>query len=389
MERQLRRALLVSLCSWIALAPIHASSGRSEPWGTLDKKPLMISPPVEYVPQASGPIAEAVWHFPGLTRESLGALLRDAGLAPDVVSHLQEIAVPEAPELKTPGLVVKPGSAIVRGLTPDVRAKLYLWLARSPLNFDQQSAYYVKGNSIDQWLRGDPVSARARKAVEPLIYRIGDFMYLADIELAREEIGSGPEFQALVRRLLRQEAILVSVRVDRPDQLDTLAEYWGRGGRKTDIQPLLESIGDAGPTQSINISELLPELPRRLLYRYQKVSLEDLGKPQLANCFWTALNFFASEPDDRYLDPEVAMNTLRRDYFLVHDGMQLGDVVVLSSHAMNVFHVATYLADDLVFTKNGAFSLAPWTILQLDDLKGPYVGHTNDWMVTYYRRKDR
>ena len=71
-------------------------------------------------------------------------------------------------------------------------------------------------------------------------------------------------------------------------------------------------------------------------------------------------------PDDRYLDVGFAMKALRDDYFLVHDRQQLGDIAVFSSRDMNVFHVAVYLAADLVFTKNGAFSLAPWTILPID-----------------------
>jgi hypothetical protein len=228
-----------------------------------------------------------------------------------------------------------------------------------------------------------------RALVDPLIYRVGDFLYLADIEIVRQEMGSGPDFQNLVRRLLRQSAMFVTLSIADPDDLDDVTEYWGRGGRKTDIRPLLESIADAGPSQTIDLSELLPELPRRLLYRYPKVTLADLEKPLLENCFWTALNFFNDEPDDRFLDVAFAMNALRRDYFLVHDRLQLGDIAVFSGRDMNVFHVAVYLAQGLVFTKNGAFSLAPWTILPIEQLKGPYVSHADDWVVTYYRRKDR
>jgi hypothetical protein len=129
-------------------------------------------------------------------------------------------------------------------------------------------------------------------------------------------------------------------------------------------------------------------MPRRLLYRYPKVSLEDLEKPQLANCFWTALNFFNTTPDDRMLDPAYALERLHQDYYLVQDGLQLGDIVALSDRNLNIFHVAVYLADDLVFTKNGFFSLAPWTILPMDRLKGHYAEHRDNWRVTYYRRKD-
>jgi hypothetical protein len=354
------------------------------PWGTLEARPLLIAPPAEYVPRNDGPAQPARWHFPGATRERLARDLGAAGLNADDVAYLMNAA--KVDDLVS-GLCIEPGSAFVRRLSAPVRSHLYAELAKSPANFDQASAYYFHGDSIDAWL-GKDVPPNVRAIVDPLTYRIGEFLYLADIEIVREAIGNGPDFQNLVRRLLRASAMFISLSIAEPDDLDDVTEYWGRGGRKTDIRPLLESIADAGPSQTLDLSELLPELPRRLLYRYPKVTMADLAKPQLENCFWTALNFFSDEPDDRFLDVTFAMNALRNDYFLVHDHLQLGDIAVFSGRDMNVFHVAVYLAQDLVFTKNGAFSLAPWTILPIDQLKGPYVGHADDWVVTYYRRKD-
>jgi len=349
---------------------------------------LMISPPAELIPREDGPIRPACWHFPSDTPQQLATLLTGAGIPTEDAAAIVSKARPDPDHV---GLVVEPGSDVIRRIAPDARGKLYATLAKDPSNFDQASAYYFyagRGGSIDDWLGSDVVSPRIRALADPLIYRIGEFLYLADIEVVREASGGGPEFHGLVRRLLRQSAVVASLGIDDPDDLDQITEYWGRGGRKTDIRPLLESLADEGAGESIDIAELLPEMPRRLLYRYPKVTMADLAKPQLENCFWTALNFFNDEPDDRFLDVVFAMKTLREDYFLVHDHQQLGDIAVFSNHEMNVFHVAVYLAGDLVFTKNGAFSLAPWTILPIDRLKGPYVGHADDWVVTYYRRKD-
>lgn len=36
----------------------------------------------------------------------------------------------------------------------------------------------------------------------------------------------------------------------------------------------------------------LPALARNHLYRYPKLTAADLDKPLLANCLWSALNFF-------------------------------------------------------------------------------------------------
>ncbi|MEZ5316886.1 MAG: hypothetical protein R2752_05745 [Vicinamibacterales bacterium] len=361
-----------------------ATTANSDRWGELKVTPIVISPPAEYIPIEAYEPVQPRWHFPKTTMDGLARVLESVGLGADDVARLTATAQ-AAPAIE--GVVVSPPTDLIRGMTPDVRGRLYLLLGRSPLNFAQQSAFRFYGQSLDEWL-GPDLSPKTRALIEPLVYRSGDFMFFADLELIRGQIGGGPELQHLVKRLLSQATALVTLRINDPTKLDELVEYWGRGGRKTDIRPLLESIVDGGPGYAIDITHLLPEMARRLLYRYPKVSLEDLSKPQLANCFWTALNFFNDEPDDSLLDPARALQRLKQGYFIVHDDLQLGDIVAFSDRNLNVFHVAVYIADDLVFTKNGFFSLAPWTIIPMERLKGHFAEHLDDWNVSYYRRKD-
>jgi hypothetical protein len=374
---------LTAMLPWrpTALAAPQAESAR---WGRLSLTPIVISPPLEYIPAKLGPTRPTVWRFPGVTLDRLTDILTGAGFTPDDVAKLRALARPDP---GTGGFALAPGADVIRSMRPDVRARLYLELSRSPLNFDQQTAFRFYTTSPDDWLGGD-FSPDTRALIDPLIYREDDFLFLADLESVRQQIGQGPEFARLLKRLLRQSTMIVTLHVDAAKDVDRLVEYWGVGGRRTDIRPLLESVADGNQDQHIDITHLLPELARRLLYRYPKVTIADLEKPQLANCFWTALNFFNDVPDDRYLDPEIAMRRLKQDYFLVQDELQLGDIVAFSDRTGNIFHVAVYLADDLVFTKNGFFSLAPWTILPVDRLKGHFIEHADDWNVTYYRRKD-
>jgi hypothetical protein len=346
--------------------------------------PIVITPPLEYIPTDEGAIRSPMWHVAAAVVPRLEEVLSGAGLSEEDVEHLRASAQPDS----SGGVVLSPDAALVRGLAPDVRARLYAELAKNPLNFDQLSAFRFHGTSVEDWL-GPDVAPEARKLVEPLVYRDGDFLFLADLESVRAQIGSGPALQHLIKRLLAQATVQVTLDVDDPAQVDSLAEYWGRGGRKVDILPVLESAADNSFNHSVDITYLLPDLARRLLYRYQKISLAELEKSQLDNCFWTALNFFNEEPDDRLLDPKFALERLQQDYYLVHDELQLGDIVALSDSRLNIFHVAVYLAEDLVFTKNGYFSLAPWTIVPIDRLKGHFAEHRDDWKVTYYRRKDQ
>ena len=54
----------------------------------------------------------------------------------------------------------------------------------------------------------------------------------------------------------------------------------------------------------------------------------------------------------------------------------------------DLFHVAVYIADDLVYTKNGTSPMAPWTIVTLDYLRGYYKGRATDLRLIYHRRND-
>ena len=79
---------------------------------------------------------------------------------------------------------------------------------------------------------------------------------------------------------------------------------------------------------------------------------------------------------------------LFRSYYLVQDDLQLGDIVILSDADGSPFHAAVYLADDLVFSKNGSHYLQPWSILRMSQLKGHFSEHGPDWRVSYFRRND-
>jgi hypothetical protein len=355
------------------------------PWGQLTTTPIVISPPLEYIPRDWGAPAPAAWHLPSFTPQQLETLLAALGLTREEITRLQSAARPDP---RTRGLVITPDPELVRRLNPTVRARLYPLLGKNSLNVAQLAAYRYFGDSTTDWLPASLISPQTRDLITPFLYKRDGFMYFADLEAVRSEIRDPDELQRLSKGLLRQATMLVTLKVPDPSQISSIADYWGRGGRRTDIGPLLESIVGGGSDRSIDITHLLPPLAREHLYRYPKVTVADLDKPLLANCLWTSLNFFRANPDDRFLDKDVAIQYLKENYYLVQNKLQLGDIVVFTDAQGNIFHAAVYLADDLVFGKNGTTPLSPWTILPLERLKGYYVEHADEWHVTYHRRKD-
>lgn len=369
--------------------PVSAGGARAAapgPWGTLTLSPIVVSPPLEYVAADWSRVPKPdVWYFPNTTPELLESFLASTGL-PAVQAARLRASAQSHPGIR--GLVVTPAPDLVRGLAPDVRARLYIQLAKSQLNFDQANSFRFLGSTPEEWLGGSLISSETRRLVQPLIYREGEFLNFSDVEIARSAIRDPAELQRLAKVLTRSSTLLVRLSVDDPSEVDALAEYWGRGGRRIDLRPLLESIAGAGPDHSIDLVHLLPSFARQHLYRYPKLSTADFSKPIIANCLWTSLNFFSVTPDDRFLDVGVALDTLRLDYYVVEHNFQLGDIVGFVDDEGDLFHAAVYIAADLVYTKNGTSPMAPWTIVTLDYLKGYYRRHADDLRLIYHRRND-
>jgi hypothetical protein len=364
-----------------------ARAAATGPWGHLTVSPIVVSPPLEYIgndwgSRSPGP---AQWYFPGASAELLDVFLTATGLGPDAVARLRSSAR-RSPDIN--GLVVTPDPDLVARLDPQVRARLYGELAKTRLNFDQANAFRFHGSSFATWFHESLISPETRRLVEPLVYRNGDHLHFADVNLIRRQVTDIEELRRLAKTLLRQPTVLVELSVRDSFEVDSLVEYWGRGGRRTDLRPLLESAAAHNGEGSVDIVHLLPTFARNHLYRYPKVTTADLDKPLLANCLWSALNFFNAVPDDRYLDINTALDTLRRDYFIVESGFQLGDIIAFMDQEGNLFHMAVYLAGNLVFSKNGTSPVSPWAIQTVEELKDYYRVRSANPRLIYHRRND-
>src|SRR6185503_3081797 len=105
------------------------------------------------------------------------------------------------------------------------------------------------------------------------------------------------------------------------------------------------------------------------------------------DCGWTALNFFSDQPDDRLSHPEYAAGVIANEYEKV-SVPQFGDVAALVDENDESVHLATYLAENLTFTKNGHNVTQPWMLMKLEDLVEQYsINRGKNLDVWYFRRK--
>jgi hypothetical protein len=169
-----------------------------------------------------------------------------------------------------------------------------------------------------------------------------------------------------VKTLARRNTLLAKVRINEQTDVEKLVAYWGFDGRAKDLRPLIESLRRVPGGATLDVAHLLPPFARRRMYTYP-VPTND-PRAGRRDGLWTALNFFNETPDDRFADPQVAINAISANYYPISGGAQLGDLMVLLTRTDQLIHCATYVADDVVFTKNGPAYLQPWMFQRLGDM---------------------
>src|SRR5262249_5969955 len=104
------------------------------------------------------------------------------------------------------------------------------------------------------------------------------------------------------------------------------------------------------------------------------------------DCHWSTMNFFNEVPDNRFANPGYTVDYLRSHYYTVAKANSYGDIVLVLNTEGNAIHSAVYLADDILFTKNGNNFAQPWMLVRLKDLIAMYApsGLPN---LAFYRNK--
>ena len=102
------------------------------------------------------------------------------------------------------------------------------------------------------------------------------------------------------------------------------------------------------------------------------------------------MNFFREPPDPKFNDPNYILEKLKTEYFQVTTDPRYGDVIMFATPDQQFIHSAVYLADDIVYTKNGDNLRNPWmlsTITNLLDIYSINVAEGQKLTLYYFRNK--
>ena len=220
--------------------PNHWTPGKAGPWGQIESMLIAIDVPDEFnfVPASDRPPVR--WSFPGYTKEKVLATLRAAGVPEGEVTRLDQ----SAKWTSNDGVEsIEPGDPLILSLTPHVRSTLYAILVVFPQNAHQIDPIWFRPGQVDWRLADSGLAPESIALFKRLLYAQGkDMLLFADFDTAMRSLASDAERKRLMKVISRKRAVLARVRLDSGTDLEKLSQYWGVGGRRKDLLPLLDAL---------------------------------------------------------------------------------------------------------------------------------------------------
>ncbi len=353
------------------------------PWGQLEYFTATLVAPKELLEAAMPRSFRTTWVFEGYSKEALVKFLEGLELPSGIESQLTDEALWTE---QRNAISVHVPREIVRDLPPAARKAVGEELSKHSVNRHYVEPELILGASVQEWLEDFDISEPVLKFVESATYTRGNFKVFADILEALALCQSDSERLRLLAGFSRTSTLMAKVRI-RAASPDALNEYWGTGVRRKSTLPLLESLFRVRGLQLIDVVHLLPAQIRKILFTFPDPLSTRSG--YLPDCHWSSLNFFNPEPLESLADPVNAAAYVQEHFERVQPPYRLGDVLFFSdSQTASAQHSCAYVADNIVFTKNGRSPLQPWVLMTLEEVKKLYDLHFNLEIVAYRRKTE-
>lgn len=84
-------------------------------------------------------------------------------------------------------------------------------------------------------------------------------------------------------------------------------------------------------------------------------------------------------------DNSYASRYIQDHYYQVASPAIPGDLVLVMNAAGEVLHSSVYIADDIVFTKNGVNYAQPWVFMRIKRMQGIFSS-LEPTVIAYFRR---
>lgn len=352
------------------------------PWGKLECVHIAVEMPETFVSLAEIKNIHSHWYFKNFSRDQLTAFFKSAELTEaQLNSLLNESTWENAQE----GLWISPKDELVLEMGKPARQKIYSVLSKFPENSAQRSPFIYRPQLVAEILKGSGLHETTVKTFHDLLYSHGSALLFADLDILVNHLTDEQEKVRLIKTVSRVSTLLVKLKMDPTANIDQLVEYWSYGGRKKDVRALLESMASVPEGCKIDVGHLMPAFVRQRIYTYPDPS--DLSLTN-HHCHWTSMNFLNEPPDDRMSQESYVRERIQSEFIPVTNAPRLGDIIFFMDAEGMVIHSATFIADNIVFTKNGGAHNRPWIYMEMEDLLSCYAKPDEPVRTIIYRRKE-
>lgn len=351
-------------------------------WGELITRDIELERPAEFLTEEVASPQPEKWTFNGFQPEAVKALLAKDGLT---AAQVAAAFAPGTFAADHAGTTLTPSMDFLLSLDAVAREKLYLSLAGLGVNLYLDYPYIFPGGSINAIYENPRLHPDDVALLKQLVYANDAAMQLSDYQALLGRIPTVERRVAVARALSRQPAVFAGLVIKPDTDIDKIAAYWGNipNVRFTNIRPLLDALKALPEGGNLSLFYLLPKFARDRLYTFPLPP--EAGEPTM-DCHWTTFNFSNDTPDNRLNDPAFAVQFIQKNYYQIAAPSICGDVLLLMNDRNEIKHSAVYLADDLVFTKNGNNYRQPWMIMHTPDLVATYPNKPPMRLI-YMRRK--
>lgn len=352
------------------------------PWGSLEYTRFALEEPADYLPDSTRRLETVPWVFAKFTARQVEELFRSVKVTEAVRQRLLDSA---HWQVSAGGVTVQPSMELLRDLGGAARQQIYAILNDTDANYVHRNPFRFRVDGFDEWFANSELSDEHLELLRSLTFtNEGGAICIVDLDVLQRTLNTD-EFHRVFESLYSEPCLLVDLQVNSASDVGALAKYWGRGGREATILPMLRSLARRPGGGSVNIAQLLPPFAQSRLYTF---SAPTTNAPASGpDCFWTAMNFFKAQPDPGLSNFEYALDVLNRDYADASGPRRFGDLLLLLDERRQTIHACVYIADDVVFTKNGADYLQPWTLMKIPDMLAHYATDQRMTLVTLRPRK--
>lgn len=347
-------------------------------WGELQYRRFYLPLPKAWLDQSTA-LEKAVWHIPNMVPAKLQEIMAATPLNDEERRLWKETC-----ELKVTekGISILPSKEFRWALSPQSRTMLYAWLGQFPDNETLAMPFCYKAHDLNEWLQDNDLSEELVQSIRQLLYTTGDSVCFADLDLIEDKVKDQEERATLLGVLYRHPYCEVRLRIDQKTDIKGLSTYWGEWHRVERVKRKLKETLGKQPETYVSLTSILPPHPRSVLNTFP--SLPKSPSEFQPDCYWTAFNFFNRTPDNRFAENAFMEEALVKYHDRVEGKPRYGDLIFLVDASGRPLHGAVYLADDLIYTKNGGHFTQPWVIMKLADMKACYPQPT-PVRETFYR----